>query len=157
MIHPIRRPRRRRGVATVEFALVLPFLLLLLLGMWEVGRMLHIQQSLSNAAREGGRQASTGLLTNSQVQQVVLDYLNRNSVPTTNATVTVVNVTRGGDVTEAVQMDKLQVDVSVPVQDFRWVNLYLVTTSTTRLNAQTVWYSYKDQEFPNTPDPMPGY
>jgi hypothetical protein len=95
-------------------------------------------------------------LTNSQVQQVVRDYLNRAGVPTTNLTVNVTNLTSGGDVSAAVQMDHLQVDVSVPVEDFRWISLYLVTDSTTQLSARTVWYSFKDQDFPTTPDPLPG-
>src|SRR5262249_28012512 len=144
------------GIAAVEFAVLSPLMVMLLLGMWEVGRMLQVQQSMSNAAREGGRQASTGQLTNSEVQQVVRDYLNRAGVPTTNLTVNVTNLTNGGDVSAAVQMDKLQVDVSVPVQDFRWVSLYLVTDPTTMMNARAVWYSYKDQDFPTTPNPLPG-
>jgi Flp pilus assembly protein TadG len=156
MIQRTCRANQRRGVAVVEFALLAPLLLMLLLGMWEVGRMLQMQQSLSNAAREGGRQASTGLLTNAQVQQVVKNYLDQAGVPTQNLVVNVTNLTNGGDVSNSVQMDQLQVDVNVPLQDFRWVSLYLVTDSSTIMNARTIWYSYKDQDFPTTPNPLPG-
>ena len=52
--------RFRRGVAAVEAALLLPLALLLMLGTWEVGRMVEVSQILNNAAREGGRSASTG-------------------------------------------------------------------------------------------------
>ena len=47
-------------MAAVEFAMILPVILTLLLGIWEVGRMIEIQQILYNAAREGGRQAAYG-------------------------------------------------------------------------------------------------
>ena len=50
-------PRRNpeRGAAAVEFALVLPVLLLLVLGMLEFSRAYNVQISLTNAAREGAR------------------------------------------------------------------------------------------------------
>ncbi|WP_241985969.1 TadE/TadG family type IV pilus assembly protein [Cryobacterium sp. Hz7] len=47
--------RGERGAAAVEFALVLPILLLLVLGLIEFSRLYNIQISLSNAAREGAR------------------------------------------------------------------------------------------------------
>lgn len=50
-----RSRRRERGAAAVEFALVLPVLLLLVLGLVEFSRVYNIQISLSNAAREGAR------------------------------------------------------------------------------------------------------
>lgn len=57
---PLRRNRRRtnvrrRGVAAVEAAVLLPLALMLMLGTWEVGRMVEVGQILNNAAREGGR------------------------------------------------------------------------------------------------------
>jgi Flp pilus assembly protein TadG len=44
-----------RGAAAVEFALILPILLLLVLGLVEFSRVFNVQISLSNAAREGAR------------------------------------------------------------------------------------------------------
>jgi Flp pilus assembly protein TadG len=55
-----RNRRERLGVAAVEFAVCLPVLLLILLGLWEVGRMTEVQQVTWNAAREGARDASMG-------------------------------------------------------------------------------------------------
>jgi len=46
---------RDRGAAAVEFALVLPVLLLLVIGMLEFSRAYNVQISLTNAAREGAR------------------------------------------------------------------------------------------------------
>jgi len=48
-------PSRDRGAAAVEFALVLPILLLLVIGIIEFGRAYHVQTTLSNAARDGVR------------------------------------------------------------------------------------------------------
>jgi Flp pilus assembly protein TadG len=44
-----------RGAAAVEFALVVPVLLLLLLGIMEYSRAFNAQSTLSAAAREGAR------------------------------------------------------------------------------------------------------
>ncbi len=51
----LRRNSDDRGAAVVEFALVLPVLIILLLGMVEFARVFNVQISLSNAAREGAR------------------------------------------------------------------------------------------------------
>ncbi len=50
-----RRLTRDRGAAAVEFALVVPILLLLVFGIAEFGRAYNIQTTLSGAAREGAR------------------------------------------------------------------------------------------------------
>lgn len=44
-----------RGAAAVEFALILPVLILLVMGLIEFSRVFNVQISLSNAAREGAR------------------------------------------------------------------------------------------------------
>lgn len=52
--------RNDRGVAALEFALVLPILVLLLLGIMEFGMIFGDQLALTHAAREGARLASVG-------------------------------------------------------------------------------------------------
>lgn len=49
------RSSSERGAAAVEFALVVPLLLLLLLGVIEFGRVLNAQLQLTSAARESVR------------------------------------------------------------------------------------------------------
>jgi len=51
---------RDRGTAAVEFALVLPLLLLIVFGMIDLGRALNAQITLTEAAREGARLAAIG-------------------------------------------------------------------------------------------------
>lgn len=48
-------PVSDRGAAAVEFALVVPILLTLVIGIIEFGRAYNIQTTLSNAARDGVR------------------------------------------------------------------------------------------------------
>ena len=92
----------QRGSAMVEAALTLLTLLVLLFGIFEAGRMLNIQQTLTNAAREGARlsvlpAAATGspptysdtLPSTSVVQARVQDFLNASGLNGSTATVTV--------------------------------------------------------------------
>jgi Flp pilus assembly protein TadG len=49
-----------RGAVAVEFALLAPILVMLLLGITEFGRAYNVQSSLSSAAREGVRVMAIG-------------------------------------------------------------------------------------------------
>lgn len=64
------RNRGRRGVAATEFAVCLPVLMLLLLGMLEACTMIFLKQSLAVAAYEGAHTALTAGATDSDVQRV---------------------------------------------------------------------------------------
>lgn len=55
-----RRMRSERGAAIVEFALVVPILILLVFGIVEFGRVFYIQSTISGAAREGARAMALG-------------------------------------------------------------------------------------------------
>jgi Flp pilus assembly protein TadG len=65
------RRRRRgagdRGAAAVEFALLLPLLLLIIFGLIDFGRALNAQITLTQAAREGARLDALGSYTSSQI------------------------------------------------------------------------------------------
>ena len=141
---PVRRSHRR-GNAAVEFALVAPLLILLLLGLWEVGRLVEVQQTVNMAAREGGRQASTGQKDVSGVQQTVTNYLTRAGINTQGITVTVTNMTNNSrsDPTTANQMDRFRITVTLPFNNVRWVMLNQIT-NTQSLTAQSDWYSMRD-------------
>ncbi|GAA1662949.1 TadE/TadG family type IV pilus assembly protein [Kribbella sp. NPDC056951] len=54
------RVREDRGATAVEFALLLPMLLLIVMGIVDFGRMLNAQQTLTQAAREGARLVALG-------------------------------------------------------------------------------------------------
>jgi len=63
------------GAAAVEFACCLPILVMILSGLWEVGRFTEVQQVLWNSAREGARDASLGQNNLQAVASNVLLYL----------------------------------------------------------------------------------
>ncbi len=59
MLASTRKYRIRRGSATVELAITLPFLLTLVFGVIEVGRALEVTHTLTIAVREGARFGAT--------------------------------------------------------------------------------------------------
>jgi Flp pilus assembly protein TadG len=139
------RHQPRRGSAAVEFAVVALFLVPLLIGVWEVGRLVEVEQLMANAAREGGRQASTGNVNTAGVQNTVVSYLTRNGIPCAASNVTVTNLTSSSrsDPTTANQFDQFQVTVTIPFNSIRWVLLNQIT-NTTQLTASANWFSMKD-------------
>ncbi|NLP50797.1 TadE family protein [Bacillus sp. RO1] len=58
--------KSQKGQSLVEFALIVPLILLLLFGMFDIGRVLFSAVALEHAAREGARVASVGK-TNAEV------------------------------------------------------------------------------------------
>jgi Flp pilus assembly protein TadG len=147
----------RRGIAAVEFAVVSPLLVMLLLGTWEVGRLTDARQIVENAAGEGGSQASTGVYTNDKVQEKVRNYLQAAGWPIQNLVVTVDNLTSPGtDASNATQLDRLKVTVSIPFQDVRWSAATLVTNNATKVVAESVWYSARVEAYPTNIAPPTG-
>lgn len=139
------RPRRAAHAA-VELAVCLPLLLIMLVGVWEVGRLVEVQQLLCNAVREGGRQASTGNKDLASVQQYVVNYLNTNGiskVSKTDVTFTNLTDTTRKDPTDAEQLDQLRVSVTVPADNVRWVLLKSVT-GVQNLTASADWFCMRD-------------
>jgi Flp pilus assembly protein TadG len=101
---------RERGSAMVETAICIPLLLVLMVGIFEVGRAYETWQVLTNAAREGARMAvlpsgsaadttalvrqymSNGQLTKSATASVVINEaasINVNGTPVSASMVTV--------------------------------------------------------------------
>lgn len=60
--------QKRRGVATVELAVLLPLFMLIFLGMLEFGQLIRIQQRLTNASATGARYAVDDEATDDQVR-----------------------------------------------------------------------------------------
>lgn len=64
--------QKERGQSLVEFALVLPILLLLMMGILDLGRFLFLYSQTMNGAREGARYGSvSGLNTSPTVPQYI--------------------------------------------------------------------------------------
>jgi Flp pilus assembly protein TadG len=115
----------------VEFAIVAPVLVLLILGMIEYGRLVMCQQVLTNATREGARAAVLDGATTSGVTTVVSDFLTGSRI--SGATITVnpsppSNAAFGAPVT---------VSVSIPFSQVSWLPTPMFLGSKT-LTASTV-------------------
>lgn len=93
--HMAIRRQAQQGAAAVEFALVLPILLLVFFGMVELSLALYDKAILTNASREGARAGivlSSPKMTDAQIRAVVLNYTNGSLISlgtTTAPTVTV--------------------------------------------------------------------
>ncbi len=54
----LHRTDSERGQTLVEFGLIIPIVLLIMLGLFDLGRVVFINNSLSDGARNGARHAS---------------------------------------------------------------------------------------------------
>jgi Flp pilus assembly protein TadG len=80
--------KKRRGAAVVEFAVVAPVFITLVFGMIEYGRMVMVQQMLTNGSREGARVGVLDGTTTSEVQSAVTTYLSNAGITGSTVTVT---------------------------------------------------------------------
>ena len=87
-----RRRRRRRGAAAIEFAIVGPFFLLLVVGMIVYGGWLWMAHSVQSAVSEGARAAVAGLDAAERerlARDVVATHLHDLGLKSSDATVSV--------------------------------------------------------------------
>lgn len=159
----------RRGVAAVEVALATAvFLVPMVIGIWEIGRLIQVQQIVSNSAREGARLAAQGYtLSNSGAQTEVMvssgqynvydfvySYLYGAGLTTlqkSDVTMTFqfLAPTSGGTLpTEPYQGEKgepFSVTVTIPWAKVRWINLGLVNPTTVTFTVR--WQMLIDDKF----------
>jgi Flp pilus assembly pilin Flp len=65
LIQEVRVPARgEKGIAAVEFALILPVLLVMVFAIIDVGRLIQARLIIANVSREGGNIASRDAMTN---------------------------------------------------------------------------------------------
>ena len=118
-LHTFKHPQRQQGLAMVEFTLVLPFLLLLLLTLGEFGRMLYQYNVLLQASRDADRFVASQAW-NSTLGQVALSNTlltqTKNvavyGVPANTGTAVVSGLTTGNVVVAAVGTDHVRVTIT---------------------------------------------
>ena len=161
--------RRRSGTASVEAAVCLNLIVVpLMIGVWEMGRLVHAQQVVVNAAREGARLSAQGRtiseedgaieITQDNVKDAVYQALVTGGLPglaRSDVTITYEFLTpyvkenvSDPDPTEPYNAQKLQrfrVTVSVPWEKVRWVNLGIVNPTTVGYSVD--WFMLVDKQF----------
>jgi len=120
----LKQALRRRGVATVEMALVLPLLLMLTFGMIEYGWMFLKSQQVTNAARQGARIAARADATTIDTVTSIATTMEDAGLAASGYQV---NVTPG-DVASLESGQLLTVAVSVPYGNVRLLAMPLIPT-----------------------------
>ena len=77
----------QQGAVLIEFALVIPFFLMLLFAIIEVSWMIHARQTFSNAANFGVKYLSIKGSSINQAEKTTLEYLNKTGINTQQVTV----------------------------------------------------------------------
>ncbi len=97
----LRRLRRDdRGQSLVEFALVAPILLILILGIVDFARAWNVYQVLTDAGREGTRNSVVDNgSTVAQVQNLIINAANRAGIQLNTSNITVTEGSNSGDAT----------------------------------------------------------
>jgi Flp pilus assembly protein TadG len=107
--------KNRRGAAVVEFAVVAPVFFLLVFGMIEFGRMVMVQQIITNASREGARMAVLDGSTHDNVVTTVETYLTNAGI--SGETVTTIPT----EPSSATYGQSVTVQVSISFSDVSWL------------------------------------
>jgi Flp pilus assembly protein TadG len=128
--------RQRRGAAAVEFAIVAPVFFLLVFGMIEYGRMVMVEQVLTNASREGARvgvlDPPTGQTSLPLVTTTVNNYLTAAGI--SGATI----VTTPTEPSMATYGQSVTVKVSVAFSNVSWLPTSMFGNGAKILSASTV-------------------
>ena len=110
--------KNRRGAAVVEFAFVAPLFVMLVFGMIEFGRVVMVQQLLTNATREGARVGVLNDATIDEVKSRVVTYLSNSTITVATSDVSVVYA---NDPSLPDSGESVTVSVSVPFSQVSWL------------------------------------
>jgi fructose-specific component phosphotransferase system IIB-like protein len=129
--------RNRQGAAAVEFAIVAPVFFLMIFGMIEFGRAIMVQQILTNASREGAREAVVDGAVKATVITHVGNYLANSGI--TGATVTMLDKD-GASVDPSTMSygEPLTVKVQIAFSNVSWLPAPWFIGGSTQMVASTV-------------------
>jgi Flp pilus assembly protein TadG len=121
--------RKRRGAAAVEFAIIAPLFFMMIIGMIEFGRIIMVEQVITNASREGARigvlDPPPGGTSAPLVTSTVNNYLTAAKI--SGATITMVP----SEPSTAPYGGTVQVTVSVPYSSIGWVRSWFGNSAAT--------------------------
>ncbi len=105
-----RKAGKRRGVATIEFAFILPVLVVLTIGTMDVCSMMFLKETITLAAYEGARRGVGRGRTDADAADRIAQFLDERNVAYTASSVAVSSPGFGG----AATLENVTVTVSVP-------------------------------------------
>lgn len=115
------RRLRRCGVATIEFALVAPFILFIIFGAVEFARMMMVKQALTNAAREGCRHATLVTTQSSDdSESFVREILKPTIAKSDDSEIVTINIEPSFTVTPE-SGDEIVMAIEVACSDITWL------------------------------------
>jgi len=139
--------RRRSGIASVECALVVPFLAMILMGTFELGRAMMVKTILSDAARKACRTGIKRDKGNTDIVNEAIDVMkdngfdaskfNPNSLGSVNITITDPDGNPLSEALDAPSGSVVSVQVNIPVSSTTWVAPFYLGSGTT-LESETV-------------------
>jgi Flp pilus assembly protein TadG len=142
---PARGPARRPAAAVIEFAVVVPVLLIFVLGIIEYGRMLMVAQVTTNASREGARYAVQADTTPDGAKTYVKNYLKSASVPDDAITTVAVEYqlldgtwATATTLTTLAQGTSVRVRVEINFSKVSWLPSTVFVPSSTLLKGTTI-------------------
>jgi Flp pilus assembly protein TadG len=137
------RATGRSGIACVEMALILPLLLMLVLGMFEMSRAVQVRQILTDAARKGCRTGIIHQYGNADIINDATGVMQQNGFDTTkfnptggpavgSITITVTDPSGNTlpDALDAPPGSSVSVQVAIPSSSIRWVVAVWLTDDT---------------------------
>jgi Flp pilus assembly protein TadG len=124
----------------VEFALVVPIILSVMMGSIEFGRAFMVLDLLNNTARQGARTGAVSGRSNSDITTAVDTALTGASLPSrSNGTTLTIKVNGNSvDASTAVSNDQISVTVAVTVSSISWMPTKWFLDQTTLLTGAVV-------------------
>lgn len=122
----------KRGSAVIEFAVILPFLMSVLFGVVEFGRVLSVTHIVNSAAREGARIASLPGTDNAAVTAAVQNELTLSGLPLDNITFD------PPDISLVNSNEPVTVTVSVNYASVGWIQGFFPGLTGTQLTGTVV-------------------
>jgi Flp pilus assembly protein TadG len=112
----------RVGGAVVEFAVIAPLLVTLVLGTVEVTRAIQVKNVLTDTARSGCRIAIESGANSQSVKDNINTILTQNGIDTKLATTTILVNNKNVDASTAVKYDIVSVKIALPIAGVNWVS-----------------------------------
>ena len=116
-----RRRAVRRGAAAVEFAIVATVFFMFVFAIFEIGRLVMLQQIMGEACRQGARRAVLENANETAVETLVTSRLAANSIAGATVTITWPGQAAQPDLARLGFQDPITVRATVPYSSVSWL------------------------------------